>query len=72
MFTRVLAWGRCGGTQPPHEGVAVYFAKAETCRDTSLLSQNNRVGGAVPKNKKSLHEEGKIAGEGFEPTTFGL
>ena len=64
--------GALRGDAAPAVGVAVYFAKAETCRDTSLLSQNNRVGGAVPQNKKSLHEEGKIAGEGFEPTTFGL
>ncbi len=34
----------------PAKGVAAYVPKAETCRDTSQLSEHSRVGGCSPSS----------------------
>ena len=43
-----------------NEGVAAYFPKAETCRDTSLLSENSRVGGDFPHPNPRVMTSGTL------------
>ncbi len=54
LFMHKYAFGALRG-ESPAEGVVAYFSKTEMCCDTSLFSENSRVGGDFPRQLIFMH-----------------